>query len=80
MVNSTNPSADRDISVHPSDQATCNCKPSSNNETSGVIMLGGKKTNSMVQNRLGSSSESSNVDKSDWNATQNTETSGQSWI
>ena len=75
-TDSNNASADHDFSVHPSDQAPH--QPSSNNETSGVIMLGGKKTISMVQNRVGSSSESSNVDKSDWNAAQNSETSGQS--
>ena len=71
MANSTNLSADRDILVHPSDQATY--KPSSNNETSGAIMLGGAKTNSMVRNRVVNISKTSNVDKSDWIAAQKTE-------
>ena len=75
MATTTNISADHDISVHPSDQALL--KPSSNNETRGVVILGGKKLNSMVHNRVGSSLETSKSDNSDWKPAKKTETGGQ---
>ena len=76
MATTTNTSADRDISVHPSDQALL--KPSSNNKTRGVVILGRKKLNSMVQNRVGSSLKTSNVDNSDWKTAKKTESGDQS--
>ena len=76
MATTTNTSADCDISVHPSHQALL--KPSSNNETSGAVILGEKKLNSMVRNGVGSSSETSKSDNSGWKPAKKTETGGQS--